>query len=435
MPEDKNNRPDGWESAVLSYENWLSGGDQADAPNSLPEKEIRSQERRRCQHLFWGAIRQHRRIQAYIDEVVPRPPGRRIGSLLAIALFDLLDTARTRPERCPKVVHHAVDRGRHLASPKESGLVNAVLRRALREDWPLAPEPGDPNAWGLYFSHPDAWVDRWLQTFGPEPTRDLLRWNQQPADTYLRLEAGTEPPSGAEPTDWAGFFRLVKGAVDWSAVETLLSAGHAYIQDPGTRLAVDQLAPPSGAACLDLCGAPGGKGRLMHDRLGPNGSVLSVDRVPAGAERERAWADNQAAVGGPPRFQRLNADIGPDLPDRLVAAGHARSWSHVLIDVPCSNSGVFRRRPEARYRDPATTLETLLPLQARLLVSAAAAVAPGGVLVYSTCSLEPEENERQVERFLASEIGRAFRLTGQVLARPWETGHDGAGASRLERVG
>lgn len=435
MPGDKRIQQDGWETAVLSYENWVTGGARARLPNDLPEREIRSQERRRCQHLFWGAVRHRRRIAAFIRTAIQRPPGRRAGSLIAIALFDLLDTAQNRPERCPKVVHHAVERARNLVSRKEAGLVNAVLRRALREGWPVAGQPTDPADWGIYFSHPDAWVDRWLEAFGTEATLALLQWNQQPAETYIRMEAGGEAPGCAEPTRWPGFFQLTRGAVHWPVIEQLLARGQAYIQDPATRLAVDLLAPPPGAACLDLCGAPGGKGRLILDQLGPEGRVLSVDRVTPGSERDRAWAANQAAVGGAPRFDRLNAEVGPDLARQLAAAGHARAWAHALIDVPCSNSGVFRRRPEARYRDPATTLESLLPLQAQLLASAAAAVAPGGVLVYSTCSLEPEENERQVERFLATEPGRAFQLAGQVLARPWETGHDGAGAFRLERIG
>ena len=188
------------------------------------------------------------------------------------------------------------------------------------------------------------------------------------------------------------------------------------MQDPATALAVDLLDVKPGLGILDFCAAPGGKTAQIAWRLGGTGRLVAQEVNP---KRLRRLQDNLA------RLRLDGVTVTQSAPEGV--------FDRVLVDAPCSNTGVLRRRPDARWRWDADHLRQLVGLQAQILSAAAAHVAPGGLLVYSTCSNEPEENEEQVASFLAAHPD--FTEVGRRASLPIESGHDGAFACALKRIG
>jgi 16S rRNA (cytosine967-C5)-methyltransferase len=293
-----------------------------------------------------------------------------------------------------------------------------------------------------FFSHPEWLVRGWLAQFGAEATRALLEWNQQPATVYARWrgpEGDAGKPDFLKPTPWAGFFEIESGR--WRDVEPLLKDGKIYLQDPGTRLAVELLAPQRGEVVLDLCAAPGGKSLLIADTMRgegaalPSGKLVAMD-LPADPDKSGVRIErlkqNLARVTGVD-VALVQADVFVNSAAALRAHQLSESYAAVLIDVPCSNTGVMRHRADVKWRLQEGDLKKHPRQQLSLLHAAARFVAPGGRLVYSTCSLEAVENEKVVQDFLRGKAGEAFKLDASVTSQPWITGHDGAGAFRLRR--
>ncbi len=298
-----------------------------------------------------------------------------------------------------------------------------------------------------YYSHPEWLVKRWLAAFGATATRELLDWNQKPAPVYARWRPRSRPDGGArppgalfdefaipywlKPTDWSEFF-LLEGR-HWPEVEAEIAAGRLYVQDPATRLAVDELDPVPGETWLDACAAPGGKSLLIADRAGI-GRLVAVDRIGAGPDDKKRFArfrGNLKLMQGV-TADALELDLLGDLTGALRYHKLPETFAGVLLDAPCSNTGVMRHRVDVKWRLQEGDMNRHAEQQLSLLLAAAKVVAPGGRLIYSTCSIDPAENEDVVAGFL--KVSPQFKLEHQVLARPWEAGHDGAGVFKLVRV-
>lgn len=436
-----------WPAAVRLLARWLDRHERVDELlESLPPG-LGSVERARCQHLVFGVVRHHGRLDAALGRLVSHAPRFPTRAVLLMAGYELLEGA-AQPEAeglVAKIVHHAVEQAKTLASPAEARLVNAVVRKlAPLLAAPVPPKLATAEVLAEYFSHPGWLVRRWLLQHGAEPTRRLLEWNQQPAPVYARWRGAESAPRPGwlKPTAWAGFFEVGPG--HWPEVEPLLKAGQIYLQDPGTRLAVELLAPQPGETVLDVCAAPGGKSLLIADALRGTGAgtgrVVAMDLPPAAAEA--------AAARPSPRIERLKENLarvqGVEVALVLgdVQRGAAmllrehnlpEAYAAVLIDVPCSNTGVMRHRVDVKWRLQETDFAKHARQQAALLHAAARLVAPGGRLVYSTCSLDAEENEQVVRAFFDSRAGGPFKLERTVRSLPWESGHDGAGAFLLKR--
>jgi 16S rRNA (cytosine967-C5)-methyltransferase len=270
-------------------------------------------------------------------------------------------------------------------------------------------------------------VRRWLAEFGREAARALLEWNQLPAPVFVRWRpGGSAAADWLKPTRWPDFFEVPTGR--WADTEPLVRAGLAYVQDPGTRCAVDLLDPQPGETLLDLGAAPGGKTLLRADRAG-TGRVVAFDLPGERLVRLRA----NLAAGGRTAAVVAEGNLFEEPGLALARHGQPISYSGVLLDAPCSNTGVMRHRVDVKWRLQEGDFSRHARQQAALVAAAARLVEPGGRLVYSTCSIDPEENERVVAAFL--ERAGGFRLEAQVSARPWECGHDGAAAFRLRRTG
>lgn len=351
-----------------------------------------------------------------------------------------------------KIVHHAVDQTKALASPAEARLVNAVVRKlSLALAVPAPGEAATAEELSEYFSHPVWLVKNWLTQFGAANTRALLEWNQTPAPVFARwrssyavpkpiahdsagnqVEAAVEavaetPPVWLKPTKWNGYYEIESG--HWSKVEPLLRSGKIYLQDPATRLAVELLAPQPTEVVLDACAAPGGKSLLIADTL-QQGKVIAMDLAGPRIERLAANLSHFPPTVG---VALVQADVRDSAGEMLKEHGLSQAFLAVLLDVPCSNTGVMRHRVDVKWRLQEGDFVKHPRQQLALLAAAARLVAPGGRLVYSTCSIDQRENEAVVKEFLADRHGKWVQ-EGMVISRPWETGHDGAAAFLLRRV-
>ena len=362
-PPEKNAPQNGWDHAVVLLERWLDRRERVDV--LLDEARLSGEERARCQHLLFGAIRHWSLLDGLVQSHVARLPRTRLQAVLLVAGFELLEGRAKSPA---VVVDYAVGRGKRLVSASEARLVNAVLRK-LAVDVVAHVEKAlgaaDPalGATGLaaIFSHPEWLVERWLRQFGAEAARRLLAWDQEPAPVHARGLNGWKPPAdhpAFAPTAWEDFYRIRPGR--WSGVERLIREGKIYLQDPATRLAPQMLAVRKGETVLDCCASPGGKSLLLAEamtRAAAPGQVSS----PGGAAAVRLVALDRPG----PRLERLKENLarvsGMDVAivqsDLLAAAPKLLEelnlppmYDAVLLDAPCSNTGVMRHRVDAKWR-------------------------------------------------------------------------------------
>lgn len=319
-----------------------------------------------------------------------------------------------------------------------AGLVNAVLRSSARAGSQAggfpAPETDLEGHLTHWHSHPRWLVARWLARWGAGGTEALLRHNNRVPRLYFRpVGIGVDRAIGRLETAGitatacgrgTGCVRLAAG----TDPARVLATAPGVIQDPGAALVARYVEPPPGALVADLCAAPGGKALVLSEGTS---YVVAADRSLPRLKLVRDAAS------------RLRARVGA-----LVASAEAvplRGADVVLVDVPCSGSGTLARRPDAKWRLAEQDIPGLADTQSKILEGASRVVSSGGLLVYSTCTLEPEENEQVVEGFLsdhpefrpeAPELVDPGVLDDRGFLRvlPQRTGYDGAFASRLRRV-
>jgi 16S rRNA (cytosine967-C5)-methyltransferase len=364
----------------------------------------------RLRWLVQAVFRDWQHIGAILGGRLARAPRPVALQLLRLAVAECLNRDEAD---WPKVVHHAVETARAAQlSPREAGFINAVLRGLMRD--------GALRRGAARESHPEWLCRRWSAQFGEEALERLLEWNQAVPEIHI---SASGKPDYAEPTPWDGFYRITRSRFAEALPD--LRTGKVYVQDPFTRVPVDLLDPRPGEAVLDLCSAPGGKARLVSARMHGQGRLVLVDQSGGRLARLR---ENAA------RFPHPGAVVvGSRLEDLAGGAEAAelqpQGMDAVLIDVPCSNTGVMQKRPDVKVRLREQRIPAHAPQQAALLRLAAHWVRPGGRLVYSTCSLEQEENAGVVEAFCREQPH--WRLEQSVLSLPWECGHDGGGAFLL----
>jgi 16S rRNA (cytosine967-C5)-methyltransferase len=388
-----------------------------------------------CQELVYGVTRWRRALDWLIGQKTARLPKRPgVAVLLRLGLYQMFWLSRI-PDHA--AVHETVELAKALGFHAEAGFLNALLRGYAREREPAIARLGrlrmeEP---GLGYSHPDWLCARWRERWGGGNLAALLEWNNSPAPVFARvntLKTAAEPLTQA----WTAEGVVWREAVfDWTGPGLLyqiefpppltqlpsFQAGGFYVQDPSTLLAVKELEPRAGERVLDLCAAPGGKTTFAAQLMLNQGRVLACDesQLRLGLLRE-----NCARLGVSCVETALAADV-PGGADPL-------EFDRVLVDAPCSNTGVLRRRVEARWRVTPGEIERLRKAQLVLLRQAAPRVRPGGRLVYSTCSLEPEENEDLVRAFLSERAD--FQLIRQRTLLPFRDGVDGAFAAVMERT-
>lgn len=425
-----------WPMAANLIARWLDRRERVDALLDTLPRTFAGSERSRCQHLVLGVIRHFGRIESALGRLVSHPPRFATRAVLFIAGFELIEAVHAQDDgRVAKIVHHAVEQTKRLASPAEARLVNAVVRKLAGALATPAPTLNvSAEELGEFFSHPVWLVRAWLAQFGPESTRALLEWNQRPAPVYARWRPAADatgtteaPPKFLKATTWPAIFELESG--HWSQVEPLLKAGKLYLQDPSTRIPVDLLAPQPGESVLDLCAAPGGKSLLIADAM-KTGRLVAVDLPTARIDRLKENLSRTTGLD----VALVQADLLGHSALALREHRLPESYDAVLLDAPCSNTGVMRHRVDVKWRLQPGDFKKHPQQQLSLLHAAARLVRSGGRLVYSTCSIDAEENEHVVRAFLASKAGGPFTLDRSTLHYPWTSGHDGGGAFLLRKA-
>jgi 16S rRNA (cytosine967-C5)-methyltransferase len=385
--------------------------------------------------LLCGAIRWRAALDWLAGRLVRRPPAAPVAAVLHVGLYQLFFTDRVDAFAA---VHETVDAARAAAGEGAARLANAVLRRALREREALR-EALSRQEPAIAWSHPAGLIERWRRTYGDEGARRLCAWDNERPDRVIRVR----PPHGpaaryrevlraagmdAEPHPFAPdrFLRVPHGTdiAAWPG----FADGAFYVQDPSTALAVDLLDPRPGECILDACAAPGGKTLQIAERVGDAGLVVALDADADRLGRLRRNLDRAGAANV--RARGLDAAKPGPWPPR-AAADLPAAFDAILLDVPCTSTGTIRRRPDVRWNFSARRLADRVADQRRLLDAAADRLRPGGRIVYSTCSLEPEENNANLAAWLAARP--AFRLAAERSLFPPDSGTDGAFAARVER--
>ena len=363
-----------------------------------------------CHELVLGTLRHQAMLDAVLGRFCRRPFRHldpRLQQILRVAAYQLL-----RLERVPgyAAVNEAVADARANGFDRQAGFVNAVLRQAAAVGDPAAFLQLDPeSAAGLavLHSHPAFLVERWLERHPAAAVRAWLERSGRPPAHFLTvntrktsledfLAACRELGADAAPAGPGLPVAEVPGSL--LPLEPLLAAGLAFPQDLWSH-AVTALVPDAGGRrILDLCAAPGGKAFALALRF-PEAELCAMDISPA---RLRTVAERAAVLG----LDRLALLAGDAVEPPLPAAG----WDLVLVDAPCSGTGTLQRNPDLRWRLAPEEFLRQAHRQRRILAAAAERIAPGGRLLYSTCSAEPEENQAVVEGFLATPAGAAFAV-------------------------
>jgi 16S rRNA (cytosine967-C5)-methyltransferase len=393
----------------------------------LSRQTLSPPDRALCQELVFGIVR----WQSTLDWLVARKTEGRVQNaglrvLLHLGLYQLFWLQRI-PDHA--AVHETVQLAKSLGFGPRAGFLNAILRGYIREREPTrqALEDLKKNDPALGYSHPSWLVKRWQARWGKANTALLLDWNNRPPPVYARLnELKTDAPRLCARWQQEGI-EFQERQWDWTGPQLVFELrrhpplaacgsfqdGWFYAQDPGTLLAVRQLDPQPGQNILDLCAAPGGKTTYIAQRLCNRGRIAARDNQP---ERLRLAEENCRRLGA----TCVEFSAAPAAPGE---------FDKILVDAPCSNTGVMRRRIDLRWRVQPSEIKRLSQAQAALLAQAAPGLKPGGLLVYSTCSLEPEENQAVVGQFL--ETHPAFKLENERQLLPFIEGVDGAYVATL----
>lgn len=385
--------------------------------------------------VVYGVVRWCRALDWILARLAPRRPAPELRAVLLVGLYQLfyLDAADDHA-----TVHETVEAAKAAGGAAAAGFVNAVLRRAQREREGLRAELARQPE-GVRASHPDALLERWRARWGGAGTTELCAWDNLRPDLVVRLRSGGLTPvefaarcaaaghrATPHPAAPGECFVLSPGTAP-AELPGYAEGGFA-VQDPATLAAPRLLRPEPGQAVLDACAAPGGKTALLAEALGGRGVVVALELH---ADRLARLRENVARL----RLDGVRVtrgDAGDSrLAERLRAAGAPCVFDRILLDVPCSNTGVLRRRVDARWRFSAARLRRLVSAQRRILDGCAGLLQPGGLLVYSTCSLEPEENEEQVGAWLR--VRPDFRRLAEQTFFPPRAGTDGGYVALLAR--
>jgi 16S rRNA (cytosine967-C5)-methyltransferase len=403
--------------------------------------------------LTYGTIRWRGKIDGQLSQYLRRPLAKTdpfLRNLLRITFYQLLFLDKI-PDYA--AVNEAVELARNHGGGKSAGFVNGLLRNFLRDKHRLiglAPQKDESMA-GLAatYSHPEWLVKRWLDEFGAEPAKALMRANNQKAPLVLRvnfrqctrdelldrfLKAGINATASLRSPQGIS---LVSG----SAVEKLpgFARGFFQVQSEASQLVAYLLSPLPAERILDACAAPGGKSTHIAEIMRDRGELVAIDSSARGIERIR----ENAGRLGLQSVRAIRADASHELTELLRAP-----YDRVLVDAPCSGLGTLRGHPEIKWHRDENDIRRLSRLQSKILSRVAGYLTPGGVLVYATCTLTREENEEIVESFMAQhkefELEAAARYLPEqathmvrekyFVALPHRDNTDGFFAARMRKV-
>jgi len=400
--------------ALRALNRWRKGAEFADriVNQSFGHSSLGRADRAFALELFYGVLRNLTLLDLWIDQLRSGPLEESARDLLRLGLYQImcLETA----------AHAAVFETVALAPARVRSLVNAVLRRALRERAALT-SAAEAQPLHVRYSEPAFLVEKWSKQFGDAATLELCRWNNQPPPVYARVnQLRISVPEFLARYPGSFLFPQSTNFVGLADPAAAARSADCYIQDPSTLMAVRILDPKPGEAILDACAAPGGKTTYIAQLMQNRGFIMAQD---IDVRRREMVRENCNRLGVRiVNLSRATTAVNQDL---------SEPFDRVIVDVPCSNTGVMRRRVDLRWRIEQAELKRLAATQIQLLEKVAEQVKPGGVLVYSTCSLEPEENKELVQRFVST--FPSFKLDHERALLPFDDGVDGAYVARMIR--
>ncbi|MCD6392884.1 MAG: hypothetical protein J7M40_05200 [Planctomycetes bacterium] len=419
--------------------------DRADSRQILHRVIDRTDQKAHATDLVFGVIRNRNAVDMIIARSGGVPIDRiagRIVNILRIGVYELIYVPTTADYA---VVNEAVNLAHAVSGKKQSGFVNAVLRNITRAvtqrtaplktapaqntlphspthgcrfDMPVLGDPQtDPAVWlADAFSLPQWLTGEWLDEFGFEKSKQICFASNRRPGVYIQ-------PNTLKTSIQSLAQKFADAEIEFEIVahETMLkirgrraiasapgfSEGLFIVQDPTAAGVAKILAPQPGQNILDLCAAPGGKAVGMAQLMSDRGSIVASD-IDSG--RLKMVCDNCARLG----ITIIDPVAWDKLPDVIA---QVRQWDVVVVDVPCSNTGVMARRPEVRFRITPRAIHTLVKTQRQLLDRAGGIVSPGGKICYSTCSIQRAENADQVRAFLQANPN--FKLDCEKLTLPF----------------
>ncbi|HEY4283549.1 MAG TPA: 16S rRNA (cytosine(967)-C(5))-methyltransferase RsmB [Chthoniobacterales bacterium] len=404
--------------ALIALEQWQGQVGRADVIISdlLARAPISTSDRAFALELFYGVLRNLSLLDFWIGCLRPSSVDDEVRDILRLGLYQLLRLGT--PE------HAAVNESVEIARQRVRPVINGVLRTAIRQRDELQ-HRAQHQPPSVRESHPDFLVSRWQKRFGLEATGALCRWDNQPPPIYARVNQLVisrqqfihRYPNAQRCEKWPGFVQV------FTIPTEALHRGHCYIQDPSTAIACHLLDPQPGENILDACAAPGGKTTYLAQLMQNQGAIVACDREPKRVEMLRENVSRlHLKIVKPVQHDWRTEELPPEIKD-------AGLFDRILIDAPCTNTGVIRRRVDVRWRLQRDEFSRMQKQQIEIGRGVARLLKPGGILVYSTCSLEPEENESVVER-LVSELPGACLLDKKV-SMPFQDDCDGSFAAKL----
>lgn len=366
-----------------------------------------------ARELFYGVLRNLTLLDFWIALLREGTLDDQSRDILHLGLYQLL-VLRTAE-------HAAINETVDLARKKQRTLINAVLRSAQRRQQELF-TAADAQPPAIRFSHPNFLIEHWQKHFSEEATNALIEWNNSPAPIYGRINR-----LKIQPEEFLRAFpELHQVSTDSDFTELAhipsdaLATGLLYIQDPSTAVACKMIDAQPGETILDACAAPGGKTALLAQQMENRGSITATDVEP---DRINRLQENLDRLG-----VKIASVIQHDWTEKTEEGLFAK-FDRILVDAPCSNTGVMRRRVDVRWRLRAEDFLRMQKRQIAITRNVIGLIKRDGVLVYSTCSLEPEENENVVASLL-QEFPQ-LKSIEQKFVTPFGDGIDGAFAVRF----
>lgn len=379
--------------------------------------------------LIYGTISRLNTLDYFLDKFVNKGVQKLqpwVRALLRISLYQVIYLDRI-PDHA--VVSEAVNLAKRRGHQGISGMVNGVLRNILRQKESLAIPENLPPAQRISLQHSHSlWlVERWISQYGIETAEAICAANNEPPAVSVRvnttmisrddmLELMSSQGFEAAPSPLSPYGIVVRGAGNMAMTDWYRD-GMISIQDESSMLVAEAVKPEPGMRVLDCCAAPGGKSAHMGELMKDEGSIVAND---IHAHKGKLISDQADRLG----LDSISIVTGDalDLVDRYEPA----SFDRILLDAPCSGLGVIRRKPDLKWGKSQEDIHEIAALQLRLLESVSTLLRPGGLLVYSTCTIEPLENEGVVSAFLDSHsgfgiaedgLGDLSRLEGKSLQR------------------
>jgi 16S rRNA (cytosine967-C5)-methyltransferase len=403
-------------------------GAYADRAFHAEAAHLDARERAFSMALAYGTVQRKATLDHVAETLSDRPVGKLDPPVLAALRLGLMQVLLMDGVAEHAAVHESVELAKRHARGG-SGLVNAVLRRAVREGRRLlaALDDSEPASAAILHSVPRWLAELWWRERGPQRARALLAAVNQPPESAVRINAltGTAPDVVAQlgiashPAPGIPEGLVLDGPFDAYA-SPQWERGELMPQSRGSMTVARTLAPEPGERVLDLCAAPGAKTTHLAALTGDRGALVAVERHPG-----RAASLRQTLT----RMHVHNATVAvADAADAGAAPG---TYDRVLIDPPCSGLGTLQSRPDLRWRTSPERIADLAPLQARILAAGGAATRPGGTLVYSVCTISSAESDQVVEAFLATRPD--WEADPFVALAPDTDGTDGFFIARLRR--